>query len=113
MSPNEKVVLVAAVAAVVWILLVLATRRLSRPRAVRPVPATPRLRDEPPAVVNLLVNRGAVTDDAARATLVDLAARRVLELFQPGDDPQGTASRRPAQRRSDHDRTLTLRRHRR
>jgi hypothetical protein len=50
-------------------------------------------RDEPPATVNLPVNWGAVTADAARATLVDLAARRVIELYQPGGDPRATLVR--------------------
>jgi hypothetical protein len=38
-------------------------------------------------VVNLLVTRCDLTADAADATLLDLAARRILEVFQPGDDP--------------------------
>jgi Predicted membrane protein (DUF2207) C-terminal domain len=45
------------------------------------------LGSEPPAVVNLLVNRCVPTVDAATATLIDLAARRILELAQPGPDP--------------------------
>ncbi|WP_426502033.1 DUF2207 family protein [Dactylosporangium sp. McL0621] len=62
----------------------LVTALRSRPRAIVPGPPTPELRDEPPAVVNLLVNRLQPTHGAS-ATLVDLAARRALELFAAGD----------------------------
>jgi hypothetical protein len=60
-----------------------------RPRVVKPAPPTPELLpDPPPAVVNYLVH-GCRTDvHAADATLVDLAARRYIELFQPGTDPE-------------------------
>jgi hypothetical protein len=39
---------------------------------------------EPPAIANLLVNRCKVTTAAAAATLLDLAARRHLTLFEAG-----------------------------
>jgi hypothetical protein len=60
-----------------------------RPRAVKPAPPTPDLpADPPPAVVNYLVH-GCRTDvHAPAATLVDLAARRYIELLQPGSDPE-------------------------
>jgi hypothetical protein len=62
---------------------------LLRPRPVRPAPATPDLPAEPPpAVVNYLVHGCRVDPDAAVGTLVDLAARRYLELYQPGTDPE-------------------------
>jgi predicted membrane protein DUF2207 len=64
----------------------LATRP-SRPPAA---PATPDLSDEPPAVVNLLANRWRLNEDAAEATLLDLAARRLIELRQPANDPMHT-----------------------
>jgi hypothetical protein len=35
----------------------------------------------------LLVTRCGLSPDAADATLLDLAARRILELHQPGEDP--------------------------
>jgi hypothetical protein len=63
---------------------------ITRPKRVAPAPATPDLGDEPPAVVNLLANRWRLTDDAAEATLLDLAARGHLELRQPGEDPHHT-----------------------
>jgi hypothetical protein len=49
-------------------------------------PETMDLGDEPPAVANLLVNRCNVTRAAAASTLVDLAARKHLELFQAGPE---------------------------
>jgi hypothetical protein len=70
-----------------WYLVVLAMHLVTRPRDLRPGPPTPDLGGEPPAVVNLLVTRCELTAEAADATLLDLAARRILEVFQPGDDP--------------------------
>ncbi|MBB5873204.1 hypothetical protein F4553_006638 [Allocatelliglobosispora scoriae] len=87
---------------VLWLLATVIVKLIVRPprRAPKPVPATPDLRDEPPAVVNLLLHRGTVTADAARATVLDLAARRILELHQPGNDPgQTTVSVRDQQPR--------------
>ncbi|MCL6641180.1 MAG: DUF2207 domain-containing protein, partial [Candidatus Rokubacteria bacterium] len=62
----------------------------TRPRPARAVPATPELGEEPPAVASLLVNDWKVTVDAVEATLLDLAARRILEFRQPADDPRQT-----------------------
>lgn len=62
----------------------------TRPGRPRPSAATPDLGDEPPAVVNLLGNGWALNEDAVEATLLDLAARRYLELRQPGSDPRQT-----------------------
>jgi hypothetical protein len=72
-----------------WYLVVLLISVATRPRDLRPGPPTPDLGAEPPAVVNLLVTRCELTAEAADATLLDLAARRILEVFQPGDDPAG------------------------
>ena len=77
-----------------------AVRWLStRPRLPDADPATNSLRDEPPAVVNFLVNRCKVTPVAVPATFLDLAARRFLQIdmldldhgvvrlrLQPGDE---------------------------
>jgi hypothetical protein len=63
----------------------------TRPARPDPAPATQDLPgDEPPAVVSLVTNRWELTEDAAEATLIDLAARRFLEFRQPGDDPAQT-----------------------
>jgi hypothetical protein len=66
---------------------------VTRPRTVSPAPATPDLRDEPPAVVNLLVNRLVDAPQAASATLLDLAARGIVEIHQVADDPDHTLVR--------------------
>jgi predicted membrane protein DUF2207 len=64
---------------------------LTRPREVQPMPPTQELGGpESPALVSLLANRWEVTEDAAESTLLDLAARRYLELRQPGNDPMQT-----------------------
>lgn len=62
----------------------------TRPRSVRPLPATRTLGPEPPAVVSLLVNGWQVTEAAAQATLLDLGARRILELRRGTDGRHGT-----------------------
>lgn len=65
-------------------------RLATRPARVAAAPATPELGDEPPAVVSLLANRWRLTENAAESTLLDLAARRLVELRQPADDPYQT-----------------------
>lgn len=77
----------AAGVLVTWYVITLLIALNSRPGPLVPGPPTMELGYEPPAVVNLLVNRGEVTQAAADATLLDLAARRILELHQPGSDP--------------------------
>ncbi|MFI7024698.1 DUF2207 family protein [Micromonospora sp. NPDC049900] len=79
-----------------WLLLYGVVRWVTRPAAVAPAPATPDLGAESPAVVNLLVNRWSLTEDAAEATLLDLAARSFLEIRQPGDDPRQSTVHLPA-----------------
>jgi hypothetical protein len=59
--------------------------RAGRSRPVVPGAPTPELRGEPPAVVNLLVNRMTSAPQAASATLLDLAARRILEIVDVAD----------------------------
>ncbi len=56
----------------------------SFPDLPTPGPETSDLGAEPPAIANLLVNRCNVTSSAAAATLIDLAARGHLELFEAG-----------------------------
>jgi len=58
----------------------------SFPALPPPGPETQELGEEPPAVASLLVNRCSVTGAAEAATLVDLAARRHLELLEVGPD---------------------------
>jgi hypothetical protein len=73
-----------------WLLAYGLARLVTRPVSPRPGPAGPDLGSEPPAVASLLANRWEVTEDAAEATLLDLAGRRLLELRQPGNDPMQT-----------------------
>jgi hypothetical protein len=77
----------AAILVLIWYAIVLAYSLSTRSWTLSAAAPTPDLGDEPPAVVNLLVNRGQLTADAADATLLDLAARWILDLHQPGDDP--------------------------
>jgi hypothetical protein len=78
--------LVSAAAAVVltaaWLAAVAFIRWKRRPNDPPAGPATLDLGEEPPAVVNLLANGFRVTRDAVPATLLDLAARRIVEIEQ-------------------------------
>jgi hypothetical protein len=57
---------------------------VSLPDLPPPGPETSDLGPESPALANLLVNRCGVTTAAAAATLLDLAARRHVTLFEAG-----------------------------
>ncbi len=72
-----------------WLVYALALL-LTRPARPEPAPPTQDLGAEPPAVASLLVGGWDLTEDAAEATLIDLAARRLLEFRQPGNDPAQT-----------------------
>jgi hypothetical protein len=74
-----------------WLLLLAGVLAWTRPADVDPLPAGADFPDDlPPAVVSLLANRWRLNEDAAEATLLDLAARRWIELRQPGNDPNHT-----------------------
>src|SRR5512143_2092229 len=75
--------IVAGAAVGVFYLAVAVRRWVLRPRPIPAGPATPELRDEPPAVVNLLTHR-LRAPMAASATLLDLAARRAVEITEAG-----------------------------
>lgn len=77
---------------VVWAFLVRVMIRVSRPR-MPTAPATPELADTPPAVVNLMAHGFVDAQEAAAATLLDLAARRYVTLDQPGVDMSETVIR--------------------
>jgi hypothetical protein len=63
----------------------------TRPARPQPGPATQDLPgSEPPAVVSLLSNHWELTEDAAESTLIDLAARHIIEFRQPANDPMQT-----------------------
>jgi len=79
--------LVAAATALVVFGVVFAIRFVaSFPKQPDPGPETSDLGPEPPALVNMLVNRFEVRRAAIAATLVDLAARRVIGLEEVGPD---------------------------
>ncbi|MCC7363301.1 MAG: DUF2207 domain-containing protein [Dehalococcoidia bacterium] len=70
----------AALAGGVFVLATAWRWLASRPRLPAPGPPTTELGPESPAIANLLVNRWKVTRAALPATIVDLAARRILGL---------------------------------
>jgi len=81
----QLVLLVSALAtSVAWLAaasVVFVSRRPPEP----PVgPKTLELGAEPPAVANFLVNDFRVSDDAVPATLIDLAARNLVDIEQRG-----------------------------
>ena len=86
----------AVVSLGVWALIYAIARLVTRPVSPAAAPATMELGPEPPALVSLLVNRWALTEDAAESTLLDLAARKFFELRQPGNDPRQTTVHVPA-----------------
>lgn len=86
--------LVLAGAAGAWVLLLTVLTTATRPRPIRPGPATLDLPGaEPPAIVNLLANGWRMTTDALSATLLDLAARDMIDLVQTGPEPERTLCR--------------------
>ncbi len=85
--------LVLAVAAGAWLLLLAVVTTATRPRPVPPGPATLDLGDEPPALVNLLTGGWRMTEDALSATLLDLAARDIVDLAQAGPEAEQTVVR--------------------
>jgi hypothetical protein len=79
--------LVAAVIAGAAVLVFLLVRWFQWvPRLPRAGPETSELGPEPPAVANMLVHAWYVTAEAVPATLVDLAARRIVGLEEVGPD---------------------------
>jgi hypothetical protein len=83
--------LVLAATAALWLLLLAALTTATRPRTVHPGPSTLDLGGaEAPALVNLLTNGWRMTTDALSATLLDLAARDMIDLIQTGPEPERT-----------------------
>ena len=84
-SGTDAVLAVAALAAGALWLLAAAVVFVRRRPAEPPVGArTLELGPEPPAVANFLVNDFRVTADSVAATLIDLAARNVVDVEQRG-----------------------------
>jgi hypothetical protein len=85
LSGTEAVLAVAAAAAsVAWLVAAAIVFVARRPPEPEVGPRTLELGPEPPAVANFLVNDFRVTDDAVPATLIDLAARNVVDVEQRG-----------------------------
>jgi hypothetical protein len=75
----------AAVAA--WLVLLFVLAVVTRARRPHPAPASMELGgDEPPAVVAMLVNGWTLRREAVPATLLDLAARRIVAIDQVGPE---------------------------
>ena len=76
----------ALVVAVAAALILVGMLRLTRLSKIRPAGATMELRQEPPAVVDLLTGGFTVEDDAVPATVVDLASRGWFSIEDYGDE---------------------------
>ncbi len=89
--------LVAAGLVVAWLVALGLLTALTDPRRVRPGAATLEVQGpEPPAVVNLITTDWDLGHEAVPATLVDLAARRHLEIDLVGGRTYVQARRDPA-----------------
>ncbi len=77
---------VAGIAAAIWVVALLVRWFQWVPRLPRAWPETSELGDEPPAVANMLVHSWYVTAAAVPATVVHLAARKVIGLEEVGPD---------------------------
>lgn len=80
------VLFAAFAAAALWLVIFAIRWTASFPKLAQPGPETSDLGPEPPAVANFLVNRCEVTRLAVGATLVDLAARRVIGIEEVAAD---------------------------
>ena len=79
MSATWVLGLAAGGSLVVWIAFVAAATFVTRAAQPEPLPAALELGgDEPPAIVNFLTNGWKSRGEAVPATLVDLAARKVV-----------------------------------
>jgi Predicted membrane protein (DUF2207) C-terminal domain len=78
------VVIVALATSAAWLVAAGAVFVSRRPPEPPVGPRTLELGPEPPAVANFLVHDFRVSDDAVPATLIDLAARNVVDIEQRG-----------------------------
>ncbi|GAA1849259.1 hypothetical protein GCM10009836_31230 [Pseudonocardia ailaonensis] len=69
-----------------WFALLTVVMAASRTPPVRPGPATGALGPESPAIVDLVTGGWELCDEAASATLLDLAARRVIGIEEIGPE---------------------------
>ena len=85
-SGNDLVLAAGALGAAPLLGFTAALRLLYRPRDPGEGPMVMDLGPEPPAIVDLLTDRFEVTPQAAVATLLDLAARRWIDIDEPVAD---------------------------
>jgi hypothetical protein len=85
----------AAVTTVLWIGGLGLVRLARSPADPKPWPPTADLGPEPPAIVDLLTNDFQVEREAVPATLLDLGARRFVDLEGIGPELQVRVRRRP------------------
>ncbi|MEU8247393.1 hypothetical protein [Nonomuraea sp. NPDC048916] len=78
--------LIAAAALTLWALLLLALAIATRTPDADPVPPTSVLASEPPAVVDLITGGWRLCEEAAAATLLDLAARGIVQIEEIGPE---------------------------
>lgn len=83
-EPHHGLLLAATVVAVTTAATAVLAHLLTRGRSARPGEPTMDLGAEPPAVVSLLVGEGEPDPDAVAATILDLAARRHLDVELAG-----------------------------
>ncbi|MFC6084910.1 DUF2207 family protein [Sphaerisporangium aureirubrum] len=86
---------VVAVTLALWGLLVAALSFATRTPAVRPGLATGALRPESPAVVDLITGGWRLCDEAAAATLLDLAAKGAVQIEEIGPELSLVRMREP------------------
>ncbi len=82
--PDPTLLQTAAGGIVGWFVILAMLRLVRSPKTPAAGPETTELGEEPPALVNLLVSDFKPTRDAVPATLLDLAARGVVEIEDRG-----------------------------
>ena len=80
MSSDELLMAASAACSVAFYIGAGLVHMVRRPQVPSSLPATSDLGSESPAVANLLANGGELTPEAVPATLLDLAARRAIQI---------------------------------
>ncbi len=79
-------VFVAAAAVALWLILLAALAFATRDPAITAAPATAELGPESPAIVDLVTGGWRLCEEAAAATLLDLAAKGVVRIEEIGPE---------------------------
>jgi Predicted membrane protein (DUF2207) len=93
---------------ILWLAAMGLIRAARQPRDAHPAPVRSELGPEPPAVANLLTNDFDVEREAVPATLLDLAARRVVSIEEAGDSYVCRLGREPRDLMPYEERVLSL-----